>query len=400
MAKSAMPSGVNFDMAMDRIIVVAKDGDVTKEKTYMDIAGLVSSYNEHDILEKIDEFSAVSVVKALQTASAGGISIQQVNSANIKTVLPALQVSSEIKTDIQNAVNAGKEVTIPQTNVQIDDWNGIGYIVKDPSSGAGSYVISGGLAGGDSTSNQDGMRIVEIYKDPLGKTKNDLDPHTRRTIVATAELASGEYVPRSRNKYTRGMSYTDIGQCVGLVRVAYWSAGICLDIWSPWATDDEDHPELAVGSCGRSNLVNKHHITEPNGTNGVRYFYDLANHLNILKSVRTTNDPLIGDIIFWDNTTDKNGNCLADDSLTHVGIVKTAPDQFGTLLYIHASSSGVRSDQLMNIAAEYKNNSNFNAYLRNNPPAPCTNTVDRLAGQLFSGFATIRDTECTDTSHK
>ena len=42
-------------------------------------------------------------------------------------MLPILQVGPDITTDIQNAVNAGKEITIPQANVQINDWNGMVY---------------------------------------------------------------------------------------------------------------------------------------------------------------------------------------------------------------------------------------------------------------------------------
>ena len=35
-----------------------------------------------------------------------------------------------------------------ERNIQLIDWKGIGYIVLDPRSGAGAYMISGGLAGG------------------------------------------------------------------------------------------------------------------------------------------------------------------------------------------------------------------------------------------------------------
>jgi len=54
-------------------MVSARDGDVNKELAYMDLHGLVGSYNEHDIYEKIDGFSSVSAVKALQVAAASGI---------------------------------------------------------------------------------------------------------------------------------------------------------------------------------------------------------------------------------------------------------------------------------------------------------------------------------------
>ena len=47
-----------------------------------------------------------------------------------------------------------------------------------------------------------------------------------------------------------------------------------------------------------------------------------------------TNLPVPGDIIFWDNTYDKNKNGKVDDYLTHMGMV-VAVDKNGTIEYIH-----------------------------------------------------------------
>ena len=47
--------------------------------------------------------------------------------------------------DVANAINAGKEVTISQTQVHAFGWSGTGYIVLDPESGVGGYLIGGGL---------------------------------------------------------------------------------------------------------------------------------------------------------------------------------------------------------------------------------------------------------------
>lgn len=47
-----------------------------------------------------------------------------------------------------------------------------------------------------------------------------------------------------------------------------------------------------------------------------------------------TEDPVPGDIIFWDNTYDKNGDGLRNDDLTHVGIVVEVGED-GTITYLH-----------------------------------------------------------------
>lgn len=49
---------------------------------------------------------------------------------------------------------------------------------------------------------------------------------------------------------------------------------------------------------------------------------------------------LPGDLIFWDNTYDRNRNGKVDDPLTHIGIVERV-DSDGTVHYLHRGSRGV-----------------------------------------------------------
>lgn len=416
--KSAMPSGINMDVAMDRVIVVAKDGDTSKEKAYMDISGLVSSYHEHDIFEKIDGFSSVSAVRALQVAAGNNIPIKLINAANIGDMLPTLQVSAEIKTDIQNAVNAGREVTIPQTNITINDWNGVGYIVKDPITGSGTYMITGGLAGSDSTSQSDGMQIVEIFKTPLSWINDMLDLLTRHNLAYAAEINIGDILKGSI--VTQGAQlllpfYYDEVDCSQLVRISYWMAGICLD---GDVGDDCRHG---------NNLADQYHI---GSGNGVARFYAIADAQKLYGSVRA-NDPLVGDMIFWDDTYDPNKDCVANHPLTHMGIVQEVNfDGLRTLRFIHSSSSnGVVDSKPMNIG-DYQNSTlgQYNTPLRSKYP-PCkacgsleiclgssepecearskpacsndvwNNSSGKYSGQLFRGFGTVRFIPTTVPSH-
>jgi hypothetical protein len=300
-SKAAMPSGVNMDVAMDRVIVLAKDGNTSHETAYMNIAGLVSSYNEHDIFEKIDGFSSVSTVRALQVASANGIAIEKINSSNIVQILPTLQVGPDIMTDIQNAVNAGKEVTIPQANVQINDWNGTGYIVRDPLTGSGTYMISGGLAGGDSTSNQDGMQIVALFSGPYGWVKDNIDPQTRNTIVTAATLNIGELiVANAETIISVGPSYDDIGRCTGLVIQSYAAAGIDL-----------------VKMSQKAGFGNPYNVS-------VLYLF-VNSRPEFLVGAEV---PILGDIIFFKDTYTRSSDMTrtGDNNVSHVGIVSSVLD--------------------------------------------------------------------------
>lgn len=92
---------------------------------------------------------AVSAMKAIAVAQAQGQKVYTITSQNVATVLPQLNHSQATVEDIQNAVSAGKEVTISQTRVTQSGWTGSGYIVVDPQTGAGSYLIDGKANGGD-----------------------------------------------------------------------------------------------------------------------------------------------------------------------------------------------------------------------------------------------------------
>jgi hypothetical protein len=391
MPKSAMPSGVNMDVAMDRVIAVAKDGDTSKEKSYMGISGLVSSYHEHDIFEKIDKFASTSAVRVLQVAAGNNIPIKLINATNIGEILPTLQVGPEIKADIQNAVNAGKEVTIPQSNVQINDWSGVGYIVKDTVTGAGAYMISGGLAGSDNTKKQDGMRVVEIHKEPLGFVKNNIDPQVRSTIAMAAAADVGEFAGGASGVMT-GLPYDDV-DCAHLVRLSYWAAGICLDY----------NPALPLSGCTYKNsLTGRHKIGPKNGNgdwlNGATLYHELADHLKAYdgKGVRDSNDPLIGDIVFFNYGSGS----------AHVGIVISSPDDEESIAIIDSSghrgypSRGV-DYRIMNIKKKdcAHNYPPLTARSKADPEAPAC-CVNCTAASWFEGFGTVRDVSCSDNTHK
>lgn len=48
---------------------------------------------------------------------------------------------------VQNAIAHGREVTISERPITANGWRGAGYIITDPASGAGSYLIEGGANG-------------------------------------------------------------------------------------------------------------------------------------------------------------------------------------------------------------------------------------------------------------
>lgn len=147
-------SSGGFVMDVDRNVSVNKalNGDEATKVQYLLATGMNSSALEHAVPEQLFStptapVEGVSAVKALNIANDLGIPIYTVTQSNIASVLPQLQVDAQVKTDIQNAVNAGKVVTVSKTDITFKGWTGCGYIITNPTTGEGAYMIGGGLNG-------------------------------------------------------------------------------------------------------------------------------------------------------------------------------------------------------------------------------------------------------------
>jgi len=90
----------------------------------------------------------ISAVKALQLAAAEGQKIWTITQSNLSQAMAALNLSSSVEADIRNAVRAGKEVTAHEDTINFHGRPSAGYMVIDPETGAGGYLIAGGENGG------------------------------------------------------------------------------------------------------------------------------------------------------------------------------------------------------------------------------------------------------------
>ena len=204
---------------MDAVInaIQAKDNDSSITRQTVQQVGMTISALEHRIPELFftnEEHpgEAVSAVKALAVASAQGQRIYQVTKENVNAVLPALNISAEVKDEIRDSVAVGKEATVSQSNITVASWTGVGYIISDPETGAGAYRISGGGNGGSLTEPEPSV-ILLIFSslvfsimlslsasamanevdDITKKTKNDQE--FQQCIVDNASQRDGVYNP-------------------------------------------------------------------------------------------------------------------------------------------------------------------------------------------------------------
>lgn len=62
-------------------------------------------------------------------------------------IIPKLSLSSGVMTDIRDNVAVGRTMALEKT-INYKGWKGSGYIIIDPQTGSGAYLIDGGNNGG------------------------------------------------------------------------------------------------------------------------------------------------------------------------------------------------------------------------------------------------------------
>lgn len=158
--------------------------------------------------------------------------------------------------------------------------------------------------------------------------------------------------------HVRGRSFRY--DCSGFVRGMFWAAG--LDLMGEAGDPDDNGVRLIF------------HYVERHGENHFRKL------------------PTRGDLVYFDNTWDKNGDGKLNDPLTHVGIVESVASD-GTLQILHRANRGIVRDK-MNLLKPHdlkdEQGREINAYLRpkgrRDPPA-----TPHLMSELFAGFGTVKD---------
>jgi len=150
--QSISAGGIHLDIPIN-FVVRSLDNDNKKSADFAIQVGTIGSTLEHQVPEQMfnidpaNPVEAISAVKAMQIANAQGQNIYQIDQHNISEVLPRLNLSSDIISEIQYEVSRGKIVTTHTDNVSVPGWTGAGYIIVDPLTGEGAYMISGGENG-------------------------------------------------------------------------------------------------------------------------------------------------------------------------------------------------------------------------------------------------------------
>ncbi len=145
--------GLTMDVDNMSSLRVDKMNNEKKWQGFNRVIGARMSAMEHLVPEKLystEDIPAhgISAVKAIQLAAEEGQKIWTIDITNLGVALASLQLSSETEADIRDAVRTGKIVTAHEKPVDFFGQKTTGYIIQDPETGAGAYLIGQGENGG------------------------------------------------------------------------------------------------------------------------------------------------------------------------------------------------------------------------------------------------------------
>ncbi len=183
------------------------------------------------------------------------------------------------------------------------------------------------------------------FREPDGA--GDAAPERRGSPGEPVARAAAYYVGKERLSYGGALYRWD---CSGLIEAAYARAGLPI-----------------TGSSAS--------------------LYERAQALGVL---HRDHRPAPGDVAFFENTYDRNGNGRLDDDITHVAVV-TAVDEDGTITMVHKGGSGV-GWLYMNLDRpgiyQSEDGRVLNSYLRSRSSRDPRGTR-YLSGELWRGFASF-----------
>lgn len=143
-----------IDVAYNNVTALSYSGNKDDEIKFMLTEGMQESAFEGSLWKTLlnDKTFGICTVSMFETAKSMNIDLSIITSENLEKELSSCNVSDVTKRDVRNFVNQGYVVTIIPQDLQVNSWNGTAYIAMDLKNGSGSYMLSGGTAGG-STSN-------------------------------------------------------------------------------------------------------------------------------------------------------------------------------------------------------------------------------------------------------
>ena len=131
-----------------RMAISARDGNRDKARRYLLLTGLDASASAASLQEYLLSapgypVTSVSAAKAMKTASERAIPVYRLTPANSGTVIGKLGLAEEVEQNITNESGEGLTLVVPQRNVTVGAWTGVGYEAHSFTSGSNYTNLNG-----------------------------------------------------------------------------------------------------------------------------------------------------------------------------------------------------------------------------------------------------------------
>lgn len=113
--------------------------------------GMAASRFEDVIWNEFTGQDCISTMSIFERAKKEGIDLVTLNGKSYNENITRFSADKDTLSAVRSAVNRGLTVIIPERGMEWDDWEGTGYLILNPETGAGEYMISGGLSGGSTS---------------------------------------------------------------------------------------------------------------------------------------------------------------------------------------------------------------------------------------------------------
>ncbi|MHB8709524.1 MAG: hypothetical protein ACYC9I_11665, partial [Desulfuromonadales bacterium] len=141
--------GLFIDANLRVAAAVPRTGaDAERMRGFFELTTLEGSVQEHRLFEEEFAVAAMSTAKLIGLAQASGVQLLTLDGTNVAALLPSLGFDEPVSADIVDAIARGQVVHVPAAVVQHSAWSGIGYLKENRVTGEAGYMLSGGLAGG------------------------------------------------------------------------------------------------------------------------------------------------------------------------------------------------------------------------------------------------------------
>ena len=113
--------------------------------------GMAASRYEDVVWKEFTGQDSISTVSIFEQAEKEGTALVTLNQKNYNETVSQVSADEDTLAAVKSAVDRGRTVLIPEREVAVNEWKGTGYLILNPETGSGNYMISGGLSGGSTS---------------------------------------------------------------------------------------------------------------------------------------------------------------------------------------------------------------------------------------------------------